>query len=147
MPARIRHFYHVSSNSTSVASVGTAYAAAKAHSHDLLANAPDFLTQQVWRGKLESVVVNVSSMAGGTPPATIDLMISCDADGDVILVPSTTATIEAAVTTANAGGVSYKVDTPLTIIAGAAGDSTVYVFTKADNGTFTLDNTTLVWSE
>ncbi len=147
MPARIRHFIHVSSNSTARASVGTSYDTAKSHSHELLADAPAFLASSVWRGYLESIIVQTSVWAGGTPPTTIDLMVSADSDGDVILVPTTTATLEPALTTASAGGAAYKVDTPLTIIGGAAGDSTIYIHVKTDSGTLTLDNTTVTWSE
>lgn len=147
MPARIRRFIHVSSNTTSRASINTSYDLTKGHSHDLLSGAPPFLANAVWRGYLDSVVVQVSSLAGGTPPSTIDMLITADAAGDVILVPSTTATIEAALTTANAGGVAYKVDTSLTIPSGSAGDSTIYIFVKTNSGTLTLDATTVTWAE
>jgi hypothetical protein len=144
VPARIRHFFHTSENTTARALIGQAYDTAKSHSHDLLANAPEFLSQAVWRGRLDSVVIQTSSWAGGTPPTTLDMMISSDSDGDVILVPTTTATLEPGVTTANIGGVAYKVDCPLTIVAGAKGDSTIYVHFKCDSGTLTVDVSTVV---
>ncbi len=138
---------HVSSDNTSRASIGTSYDLAKTHSHDLLSNTPAFQRNATWRGYLESITVLTSSWAGGTPPTSITLAVTADAAGDIVLVPSTTATLEAALTTASSGGAAFKVATPLTIVAGSAGDGTLYIHVKTDSGTLTLDNTTVIWSE
>ncbi len=74
-------------------------------------------------------------------------MVTADADGDVILLNSTTATLEPALTTANAGGVSYRVDAPLSIVGGNVGDGTIYLHIKTDSGTLTLDGSAVYWSE
>jgi len=48
---------------------------------------------------------------------------------------------------ANAGGVAFKVDTPLTIPGGTAGDGTIYLHFKCDSGTLTVDVSNVIWSE
>lgn len=145
MSVRITHFYHYESDTTSRASIGTTYDKTKGHSYNLLANRPQFQQNVNWRGRLEGLNIQVNTIAGGA--ASLTMRICSDADGDVVLVPDTTATISTGITTATSGSVAFKVDVPLQLPVGGPGAGTLYLFVKVDVGTVTMGSSQLSWSE
>ena len=133
--------YHQSHNTTSRASVGDTYDIAKIHAHSLNASAPNRVVGQTFRGRLEMLYVQVSSIVTA---ASLTMRLVRDATGDETLVPDVTATISTGIGTTTDGSVAFKIDAPYVDYA----DNDQYsVVLKTDDGTVTLDSSTLVWSE
>lgn len=141
MAARIRAFFHNSSNTTPVASVGTAFDKAKAKVHDLRLNAPLALSVSPFYGRVEGITVQVAAIAGGATTLTVRLCL--DSDCDVSIVPDVTATIAVGVTTATAGSIAVSVGLPYFQTSGG----NLYLVAKTDTGTVTLGDTAINWSE
>jgi hypothetical protein len=146
MPSKIVHFYHSSTDSTAVAAIGTTFDAAKKHTHDLYANAPGYLTRnKSFLNRFESLLITVSGIAGGA--TTLTMRVCADAGGDVPVIPDTTATISTGITTATAGSVAFKMDTPILQGGPSVGDGTFYIFFKVDVGSVAISSSVLTWSE
>ena len=145
MAAPIRAFFHTSQNTTSAPGVDNVFHTDHRHNHNLLDGAVPFMAGRAFTGRIEAIVVKVSSIAGVASKCTMRLCL--DAAGDHVVIPDTEATLVTGVTTATDGSVAYSVGVVLSqTIAGSLGN--FYLFVKADvvNG-FTLDSSTITWSE
>ena len=69
-----------------------------------------------------------------------------DAGGDYPIIPDTEATIATGITTPARGAVAYSVGTVFQQTFPASLGN-VYLFVKGDGGTFTLDSSTITWTE
>lgn len=85
-------------------------------------------------------IIQLSTIAGGA--ASTVVRITSDLAGDECLVPDTTATISAGVTTATKGTTVYKTD-----IVVPSSTNIVYVWVKVDAGTAVLDKVTVTGVE
>jgi hypothetical protein len=145
MAAPIRAFFHSSQVSTPRLAVGDAFAPANVHNHNLLADVVAFMAGRAFNYAMEAIVVQVSALAAG-PPTTITMRLCLDAAGDNTVIPDTTATIAVGLTTTTVGAVAYSVKVPIAqTMAGELGN--FYLFVHGDTGTFTLDSSTITWSE
>lgn len=143
MAAPIRAFFHSSQNSTARALVGTSFVAGEVHNHDLLSGAVAFMAGRAFLGRIEGIFLQLSSVS---VVATITMRLCLDAAGDNVVIPDTDATIVAGITTAADGAVAYSVGIPISqTMSGEFGN--LYLFVKGDAGTFTLDSSTITWSE
>ncbi|UCC74388.1 MAG: hypothetical protein JSV86_07475, partial [Gemmatimonadota bacterium] len=73
--------------------------------------------------------------------------ITADANGDVILIPDTEATLATGITTATTGSAMFSIDLPCYQLENFPGNGTLYVFAKVDADTPTWSESVLVWSE
>lgn len=148
MATRITHFFH-NSTVTGAQSLGTAFAAADVHIHDLKGGQAPIVNQnRNWYGKLEGLVVTLVS--GGAPSATkVTIRVCMDPDGDAVLVPDTEADLVAGITTTTLQTAAYSIDLPFYQTLNFPGNGTLYVFAKVDNaGTPpVMARTSLTWSE
>jgi hypothetical protein len=148
MATRITHFLH-QSTVTGAQSLGTAFSVADVHVHDLTeGQAPIVTNSRNWYGILEGIFVKLTS--GGAPTATTVTMRLCaDAAGDEILIPDTTATLVAGVTTTTTQAAAFSVKLPLFQLLNSPGNGSLYLFLHVDNaGTApVMAQTTLTWSE
>lgn len=147
MPTRITHFIHDSLVQPDVPPVlGTAFATADVHVHDLTSTLPPFQRESAnFRGLVESIHINVTNIAGGATAVT--MRVCLDADGDLIVVPDTTATIATGITTATDGCVAYSVGIPVFQLLNNPGNGNLYLFAKLDAGTATFARSCINWME
>ena len=143
MPSRIKAYFHPSRNATQVAAVGTAFDAAKNHSHELYTGLP--FAQTPFIERIETIEVQLSSIAGGATKLT--MRMSRDAAGDEVVIPDVEGTIATGITTATKGAVVYTAQIP--IDAGAGAGSTFYLHFKTDalGSSATVDSSTITWVE
>jgi|TARA_R100000084_G_C4648875_1_gene148421 hypothetical protein len=144
MPTRITHFLH-DSTVTGAQTLGTSFDLADVHAHDLQSFLPAFQkTARNYRGIVEGIHIRLT--AAGTP-TKVTIRVTSDAEGDVILVPDTEATLVAGLTTATTKSVAYSVKLPLFQRLSSPGNGTLYVFAKLDAGTATFAESSLTWME
>lgn len=98
-------------------------------------------TGDAFKGKLQSLIVQVSSIASSA--AKINFKIATDTTGDAIVIPDTSADIDTGITTAAKGATAARIDLDMGLLSG----DTVYVFFKTDTGTCTIDQVFLSWEE
>lgn len=143
MPARIRSFFHDHIAAPSPAPVlGTAYATADVHEHDLLTGAVDYLANGPFQGRCESIHVRIENITG--TPTTMNVKLCADANGDFTLVPSTTIPLDFGITTTDSACGAVKVEIPLFQIFGGG---TFYLFAHLDAGTADFAQSCITWSE
>lgn len=128
-------------NSTSRSSVGTAFDAAKSHTHVMNAADPRRVSGETFRGWFRTVVVQLSSISTA---ATLTLRICRDSAGDEIIVPDTDATIVTGVATATDGAIAYKIDIPY---VDHADNDSYYLFFKVNAGSVTVDSSNFSWTD
>ena len=146
MATRITHFLH-SSAVTGAQVLGTAFNAADVHIHDLTeGQAPIVTNKRNWYGILEGIFVKLTS-AGS--PTTVTIRVCADAAGDEVLIPDTTATLVAGITTSTVKSAAFSVKLPLFQLLSSPGNGNLYVFAHVDDGTGNpvMAQTTLSWSE
>jgi hypothetical protein len=140
--AKSGKYYHAIINNTAVAAVGTSFDAAKNHKHELKqANALDNTNR--FLGKVEGFTVKVNTIAGGSATPTLTLRGATDATGDNTWFPDTAGQLALGITTATSGVAAYEFKLPLTIET----SDDVYLFFKIDQGTCTIEKSTITWSE
>ena len=69
--------------------------------------------------------------------------MSTDPAGDNIVFGANTGEISGGVTTSTKGATSYRIEAPLFI----DGDDSIYLWYRTDQGTLTVDKTTVLWHE
>jgi hypothetical protein len=120
------------STAAAITSVGTSYAAAKVLAVDLLL-----------QGRKHAHVVGLDAHLSSISSATtLTLRVSADTAGDVPIVPDTTATIAAGITTATVGLGSTATDRPYDL--SGLTDDKVYIHFYTDAGTVTVDDVDVV---
>ena len=145
MPTRITHFLHHNDVVGSQA-VGTSFALACVHVHDLNAELPTFQkNKRNWFGILSGIQVYLTSLGGGA--STVTVRLCEDAAGDVIIVPDTTATLATGLTTATTGNAMFRVDLPLRQDLGGPGTGELYLFVHVDAGSAVFTGSQLLWME
>ena len=132
-------YYHSSTVTSDVASIGTSFDVAKYHEHDLYA---DLAQGSIFKGKVEGLFVRVTAIAGGATKITARLC--CDPTGDFTFLPDTEADLAVGLTTSTTGVAAYEFMLP---IKNFLGTTKVYLFIKTDAGTVTLSNSCVTWSE
>ena len=113
--------------------VGTTYSTSKRASVSV-----SFSLRSYFLSNLKSIQLDISNRSGSSTPTTVSVQISSDANGDEIILPDTSATISAGVTTALSGGAVIAVDTVL-----YSSSETLYIFVKGNSGTMDIDSVTL----
>ena len=144
MPTRITHFLHDSTVTGSEA-LGTTFDAADVHVHDLQAFLPAFQKDaRNYRGIVEGIHVRLTSAA---TPTKVTVRLCADADGDIVLVPDTEATLVGGITTSATKSAAYSVQLPLFQRLSAPGNGSLYLFAKVDSGTATFAESSITWME
>jgi len=124
--------------------LGTAFATADVHVHDLTAAQPRILAAaSKWYGILGGLVVQLTNAAGS---ANVTIRICADAAGDIVIIPDTQANLVFGLTTASVGTATFKIDLPVEQPV-AKGDANFYVFAKVNAGTPNFASTILTWME
>lgn len=142
--AKFGKYYHSSTITSNVASIGTSFDKAKVHTHQLLNDDTDLTAGQRFRGFVEGFYIRVTNIAGGSATPTVTLRVSCDSDGDYSFFPDTDGELALGLTTTNSGVAVYQFQLPLQQFFNS---DELYVFIKIDQGTCTLANSCIVWSE
>jgi hypothetical protein len=140
--AKFGKYYHSSTITSNVASIGTSFDKTKVHTHQLLDS--DLIAEQRFRGFVEGFYIRVTNITGGSATPTVTLRVSCDADGDYSFFPDTDGELALGLTTTNSGVAVYQFQLPLQQFFNS---DELYVFIKIDQGTCTLANSCIVWSE
>jgi len=145
LATRINHFIHRSEVVPGSPPVlGTAFATADVHVHDLTAAQPRILAAaSKWYGILGGLVVQLTNAAGS---ANVTIRICADAAGDIVIIPDTQADLVFGLTTASVGTATFKIDLPVEQPV-AKGDANFYVFAKVNAGTPNFASTILTWME
>ena len=126
---------------SAVASVGTAYDAAKIHTHTNVGRRLDAASGRlVPFGNLEALFLEVSNIASATK---LTCRICSDAGGDISVIGDVEVTIDLGVTTSTKGTSQIKIDVPFLISQNSAN---LYRFVKCDAGSVTLEKSQISWS-
>jgi hypothetical protein len=143
MPSKITNFLHDSFVVPSVVpALGTAFATADVHVHDMAATLPSFQKAGDFSGIVEGIHVRLTTIAGGAKEVTIRVCL--DAAGDISIVPDTTGEIATGLTTADSGCAAFKVGIPIfQVLTG----TTLYIFAKLDAGTADFTASCITWRE
>ena len=136
MPSAKR-FFHSVKNDMTVASVGSAYSASKYHAIDLL---PDWTSTTSFDGYIEQLTITTSTIVSATET---DFKICSDMAGDYIIIPTTSCHMERGTTTASIGNCIIKIGAPITLEE----SKYLYIFFKSNSGTFSIEKSSLIWSE
>ena len=143
-------FYHSSDVTQVVNNVGTSFDKTKVHVHSLNDNTSSLDQGQAFQDKIEGFYIRVTNIAGGSATPTVTLRVACDSDGDLTFFPDTAGELALGITTTNSGVAVYEFKlplfTPLFDLYSVDLDK-LYVFVKIDQGTCTLANSSIVWSE
>lgn len=134
--ARIKPFRHTVIQQPALA-ITNSYASAKRVQFNL--GMP--FSGDAFRGKLQSLIVQVSSIASSA--TKVNFKIATDTGGDEIIIPDTSADIDTGITTAAKGATATRIDLDIGLLSG----DTVYVFFKTDTGTCTIDQAFITWEE
>lgn len=148
--AKTGNFYHHSTINTAVANIGTTFDKAKVHAHRVHYNPSSLDNNAAFQDNIEGFYIRVTNIAGGSAKPIITLRVTCDADGDLPFFPDTDGEVALGVTTTNSGVSVYEFKLPLFTpffdISTLQPDR-FFVFIKIDQGTCTLANSMIVWSE
>jgi len=144
MPTRITNFLHDSKVAPgSPPTLGTSFATDDVHLHDMTGDLPSFKGAGLYQGIVDLIHVTLTS--AGTP-STVTIRLCLDANGDQTIVPDTTATLVAGITTAATKCAAFAVDQ--TIFQQNAGDNrNLYLFAKVDSGTAVFAESVITWRE
>ena len=137
-------YYHSSTVTSNVASIGTSFDKTKVHTHSLLDNASSLTGGQGFKGFVEGFYIRVTNIAGGSSTPTVTLRVACDAGGDYSFFPDTDGELALGLTDTASGVAVYQFQLPLKQFFDT---DELYVFIKIDQGTCTLANSCIVWSE
>ena len=144
MPTRITRFIHPSVNADLVAIATTAFTTDSVQAHDLTSYLPAFQKESAnFKGIVNGLHVKLSDAAAATE---VTIRICADADGDEVLVPDTTATLVAGITTSTVKWAAFKIDLPLYQFMPGPGLGTLYVFAYAD-GAADFEASLITWQE
>jgi len=143
--AKTGKYYNPSTISSDVAGIGTSFDKTKFHLHNLNDMLPvPFNNPGQFKGFIESLYVRVTNIAGGSAAPKITARLCCDADGDFTFLPDTEATLALGLTGTASGVCAYEFKLPLNQFFGT---DEVYLFIKIDQGTCTLANSCVIWSQ
>jgi len=142
--AKVGKFYNASTISSNVAAVGTSFDVNKFHLHNLNAMLTPPFNGGQFKGFIEGLYVRVTTIAGGSATPKITARLCCDAAGDFTFLPDTEADLAVGITTTTTGVCAYEFKLPLNQFFST---DEVYLFIKIDQGTCTLANSCIVWSE
>lgn len=120
-------------------SLGTAFATADVHVHDMTALQPN--PAAPFRGWVESIHVRLENIAGGAAKCTIRLCL--DANGDYTVMPDVEATIAPGITTTDSGCIAVSVGIP--VFGALLNTTTLYLFAKLDAGTADWQASCITW--
>lgn len=142
--AKVGKFYNASTISSNVAAIGTSFDVTKFHLHNLNSMLTPPFNGGQFKGFIEGLYVRVTDIAGGSAAPKITARLCCDAAGDFTFLPDTEADLAVGLTTATSGVCAYEFKLPLNQFFST---DEVFLFIKIDQGTCTLANSCIVWSE
>lgn len=136
----------VAENTTPITGVSNAYNSARFHKINL-ARFPELKAEGRptgnFFGELDVLIIQCSALSSGPAPQQIHYMLSTGEAGDNIIFGANTGELSINVVDTSKGATSYRIEAPLFI----DGDDTVYLWYKTDQGTLTVDKTTVLWHE
>lgn len=143
--AKVGKYYNASTITSTVAANGTSFDKTKFHLHNLNSMlTPPFNGPGQFKGFIEGLYVRVTNIAGGSAAPKITARLCCDANGDFTFLPDTEATLALGLTGTALGVCAYEFKLPLNQFFST---DEVYLFIKIDQGTCTLENSCIIWSE
>ena len=143
MPSKITNFLHDSFVEPPVApALGTAFATADVHVHDMAATLPAFQKAGNFSGIVEGIHVRLTNLAGGATKVTIRVCL--DPNLDVSIVTDTIADLAIGVTTATDGCAAFKVGIPIfQVLTG----TTLYLAAHVDVRAADFQASCITWRE
>ena len=150
MPTRITNFLHDSLQAPAAPpALGTAFATANVHIHDLNASLPAMQRdKRNFQGIVEGIHVRLDS--GAAPTATkVTIRVCADAAGDYTLVPDVQADLVAGITDTDTQCAAFSVGIPLFQILSGPGNGNLYLFAFVDDATTAPDfvQSCITWRE
>jgi hypothetical protein len=130
-----------SSRVTTTEALTNAYVAAEVHAHSMNASHPARVAGLTFRGRLNSLIAHVDTIAAA--PTTLTLRITQDAAGDVAVVPDVDAAIDLGIGDATTGSVAFSF--PDLAWVDPDGKDLLYVWLKTDVGTANLISSAIGW--
>jgi hypothetical protein len=144
MPTRITNFIHDSVEAPDTApSLGTAFATADVHVHDMTGELPAFKGAGLYHGMVDAIFVKLTS---ASTPTKVIIRLCLDANGDEVVVPDTEADLVAGITTAATKCAVFSVGIPIVQLFDSA-KRNLYLFAKVDAGTADFDQSVITWRE
>ena len=144
MPTRITNFIHDSVEAPDTApSLGTAFATADVHVHDMTGELPAFKGAGLYHGIVDAIFVKLTS---ASTPTKVTIRLCLDANGDEVVVPDTEADLVAGITTATEKCAAFSVRLPVFQLFSAT-NRNLYLFAKVDSGTATFAQSVITWRE
>ncbi len=145
MPTRITHYLHDSIVAPdSPPALGTSFATADVHAHDLGADLPAFQSARNYYGIVTGIHVRVTDIVTA---ASLTIRLCADPEGDFTLVPDVTADLATGLTTTDSGCIAVSVGIPIFQVLGGPGNSTVYLFAHVDAGSANFAQSCVTWQE
>lgn len=126
-----------------VAGITNAFQVAKYHRHDLTRVGNEIGVSERFFGRIEGFYVRVTNLSGASSAPRLTLRACCDVNGDYTFFPDTEGDLALGLTNADSGVVAYEFRLPLRQFFDT-GD--IYLFVKLDQGTCTLSNSCVTWS-
>jgi|TARA_R100001163_G_scaffold65138_1_gene61293 hypothetical protein len=115
----------------------------KYHKHDLTIIGNEIGASERFFGRIEGFYVRVTNLSGVSSTPKLTLRACCDPQGDYTFYPDTEGQLAIGLTTTNTGTAAYEFRLPLQQFFDT-GD--IYLFVKLDQGTCTLSNSCVTWS-
>lgn len=144
MPSKITNFLHDSFFTADAPApvLGTAFATADVHAHDMALTLPNFQKVGNFSGIVEGIHVRLENVAGGA--TTITIKVCLDSGLDTAIIPETTADLTFGTTTATDACAAFKVGIPIfQVLTG----TTLYLAAHLDAGTADFTNSCITWRE
>lgn len=141
--AKTGNFYHSSIVTQDVTLIGNSFNKTKFHLHNMF-DSETIDTAGTFLNKVEGVYIRVEDIAGGSATPTITLRVCCDSNGDYTFFPDTAGELALGLTTATSGVAAFEFKLPVKHFFNT---DQFYIFIKIDQGTCTLANSCIVWSE
>lgn len=134
-------FVHIATHSGLALTANTTYGTGKRHNLQLMQDTTSIQASATpaFRGKLGTLTIRLNTVVTA---ASLTMRLTTDLAGDQVVFGDTTATISTGVTTANAGSVSFKIDS-----LWSSDTDNLYLFWKLDAGTAVVENIKITWEE
>lgn len=139
----IRRSEDSSTVTQNVTGVTNAFQLSKYHHHDLTRIGNEIGATERFFGRIEGFYIRVTNLSGVSSTPKITLRACCDVNGDYTFFPDTEGELALGLTTTDSGVAAYEFRLPLRQFFDA-GD--IYLFVKLDQGTCTLTNSCVTWS-
>ena len=141
--AKTGYYYHFPATAGNVTGVTTTYSASRRLAIALGSSQPAGQTVK-FKGKLQTLLVTVSTIAGTPAPTQMTIRVSSDTAGDSPITGDLTASLARGITTNTVGSAQFDLSD---VVTNLSSTDNVFVHFRVNQGTLTVTGMTLSWSE